>query len=69
MLVFIPESLPGTPGVKAGEQGTETEGKNGCECLANSAEELVFLKPLQLHSLNIPAPVWFLWVWKQSAKA
>lgn len=67
--MFIPGSLPGTQGEKAGEQGTEAEGENGCEFLDYNADELVFLKPLQLHSLNIPALVWFLEVWKQSAKA
>ena len=36
------------------------QGENGCEFLDNNADELVFLKPLQLHSLNIRALVWFL---------
>ena len=58
--MFIPGSLPGTQGDKAEEQGTEAEGENGCEFLDNNADELVFLKPLQLRSLNIPALVWFL---------
>lgn len=67
--MFVPGSPPSTQGDNAGEQGTEREGKGGREFPDDNVRELVFLKPLQLHSPSIPALVWFLEVWKQSAKA